>query len=84
MLTASGHLAWAVLPDRGCRAASRVRIPHRAGNCLGQGIFSAGTAGDKAVKAGHGEDAEHSASSGDNEPQPAAFGLCPLVRQRQL
>jgi hypothetical protein len=50
---------------------------------LQEGLWQVAEAGDEAVQAGQGEDAEHRAAGGHDQPQLAAFFQGPFVRPDQ-
>lgn len=65
----------------GCAGCSTCSIG--GGRPWGQGLVQAAEPGDEAAQAYHGEGPQDVAAVGDDQPQPAAVGLGPLVRSDQ-
>jgi hypothetical protein len=59
------------------------RLADEAAGLLQEGLWQAAEARNEAVQAGQGEDAEHGAASGHDQPQLAAFFQGRLMRPNQ-
>jgi serine phosphatase RsbU (regulator of sigma subunit) len=64
-------------------AVLRSRRHEHGGRPCGQGLFAAAEGGDETAHAGHVQGADNGAVSGDDQPQPAAFGDRAPVRPDQ-